>query len=124
MSAPAIPVPAPSAPAATPSVSGVAPAASPAPSALPSVQRLEVAPRVANPSPQPRPSPDAAFRAAFAKFRATLSCAYFSALTQSAAKNAGYTAFVGRNGLGYAPHVGLFAVRAPELGTGGGSLKH
>jgi hypothetical protein len=68
-------------------------------------------------------SPDPAFRAAFAKFRATISCAYFSALTQSDARNAGYTAFSGRNGLGYSPRIGLFAVRAPELGTGGGSLK-
>jgi hypothetical protein len=58
------------------------------------------------------------------KFRATLSCSYFSALSQDEVKTDGFTAFTGRNGLGYAPHIGLFAVRGPELGTGGGSLKH
>jgi hypothetical protein len=82
-----------------------------------------VAPR-ANPSPGPRPSPNAAVRAAFEKFRATLSCSYFTALTQADAKSDGFTAFTGRLGLGYAPKIGLFAVRPPELGTGGGSLKH
>jgi hypothetical protein len=60
----------------------------------------------------------------FAKFRATLSCSYFSALSQADAKADGFTGFTGRVGLGYAPRIGLFAVRAPELGTGGGSLKH
>jgi hypothetical protein len=89
---------------------------------LPGSERIEVAARAAA-SPAPRPSPDAAFRAAFAKFRATLSCSYFSALTQADAKTDGFATFVGRNGLGYAPKIGLFAVRAPELGTGGGSLK-
>jgi hypothetical protein len=84
---------------------------------------VTVAPRVQT-SPGPRPSPNPEFRAAFAKFRATLGCSYFSALTQDDAKTDGFTAFVGRNGLGYAPKIGLFAVRAPELGTGGGSLKH
>jgi hypothetical protein len=59
----------------------------------------------------------------FEKFRATLSCSYFSVLTQAEAKSDGFTAFIGRNGLGYAPNIGLFAVRAPQLGTGGGSLK-
>jgi len=58
------------------------------------------------------------------KFRATLGCSYFSALSQVEAKTDGFAAFAGRNGLGYAPRIGLFAVRAPELGTGGGSLKH
>jgi hypothetical protein len=84
-----------------------------------------VQPRVAqSPPPGPWPTPDPAFRAAFAKFRATLSCSYFSALSQAQAKTDGFSAFEGRNGLGYAPRIGLFAVRAPELGTGGGSLKH
>ncbi len=71
-----------------------------------------------------RSAPDPQRRAAFAGFRSTLNCAYFSALTQDAALTAGYTAFRGRLGVGYAPQVGLFAVRPTELGTGGGSLKH
>jgi hypothetical protein len=129
--APLVPAPSASGPEngsspATPSPaasSGPSPGAS-LPAAGPSApQRLVVEPR-ANPSPRPRPSPDPAIRAAFAKFRATLSCSYFSALTQTEAKDDGFAVFIGRNGLGYAPRIGLFAVRAPELGTGGGSLKH
>jgi hypothetical protein len=101
------------------------PAAAASPAASSGAERLVVQPRAAqSPPPGARPSPDPAFRAAFAKFRATLSCSYFSALSQADAKAAGFTAFGGRNGLGYAPRIGLFAVRAPELGTGGGSLKH
>jgi hypothetical protein len=121
------PAASPPAAAAAPSSGGAAPGASPSPEAGASAgpQRLEVQARAnPNPSPGPRPSPNPAFRAAFEKFRATLSCSYFSALTQDEAKSNGFTAFVGRNGLGYAPKIGLFAVRAPELGTGGGSLKH
>ena len=68
--------------------------------------------------------PDPRRRAASAAFRSTLNCAYVSALTQDAARTAGYTAFGGRLGVGYAPQIGLFAVRPAELGTGGGSLKH
>jgi hypothetical protein len=113
----AAPVPNPS-PAAT-----AAESASPAPGASSGPEHLTVAPRAA-PSPGPRPSPNPQLRAAFAKFRATLSCSYFSALNQDEAKADGFSAFIGRNGLGYAPRIGLFAVRAPELGTGGGSLKH
>jgi len=101
------------------------PAATSSPAASSGPEKLVVQPRVAaSPPPGPRPSPNPAFRAAFMKFRATLSCSYFSALSQAEAKTDGFSAFAGRNGLGYAPRIGLFAVRAPELGTGGGSLKH
>lgn len=68
-------------------------------------------------------TPSHEFRSAIARFRSVLGCAYFSVLTQPEAKAKGYAVFTGRNGLGYAPQIGLFAVRAPELGTGGGSLK-
>jgi len=74
-------------------------------------------------SPGPRPTANPALRAAFEKFRATISCAYFSALTQDDVTAKGFGEFRGRNALGYAPGIGLFAVRAPELGTGGGSVK-
>jgi hypothetical protein len=117
----------PSAPEPTPasSASPGAPGTVGSPSVPAGPERLVVQPRVA-PSPPagPRPTPNPAFRAAFIKFRATLSCSYFSALSQAEAKAGGFTAFAGRNGLGYAPRIGLFAVRSPELGTGGGSLKH
>ncbi|MGD0474385.1 MAG: TonB-dependent receptor [Candidatus Velthaea sp.] len=102
-----------------------APGVSASPAASGGPEKLVVQPRVRqSPPPGPRPTPPAAFRAAFMKFRATLSCSYFSALSQDEVKTDGFTAFTGRNGLGYAPHIGLFAVRGPELGTGGGSLKH
>jgi hypothetical protein len=124
----AAPTPAPAV-SGSPAPGAASPSASAAPSPIgtvPGSERLEVAARAprSDASPGPRPSPDPAFRAAFAKFRATLSCAYFSALTQAEAKSDGFSSFTGRNGLGYAPKIGLFAVRAPELGTGGGSLKH
>jgi hypothetical protein len=85
-------------------------------------ERITVQPNP-NATPGPRPSISPEVRATFAKFRATISCTYFSAMTQADATAKGYTAFTGRVGLGYAPGIGLFAVRAPELGTGGGSLK-
>jgi hypothetical protein len=116
--------PPPGGPEPTPAASGSpagtsSPAAAPASSSGP--ERLVVQPRAApSPPPGPRPTPDPAFT----KFRATLSCAYFSALSQAEAKAGNFAAFSGRNGLGYAPRIGLFAVRAPQLGTGGGSLKH
>ena len=75
----------------------------------------------ARPNPQRSASPEV--RTAFARFRSTLGCSYFSALTQPEAKAKGFASFTGRNGLGYAPGVGLFAVRPPELQTGGGSVK-
>jgi hypothetical protein len=77
-------------------------------------------------SPGPRPTANPVFRAAFEKFRATISCAYFSVLTQDDAKAKGFAEFRGRATLAYAPGIGLFAVRPPappQLGTGGGSVK-
>jgi hypothetical protein len=74
-------------------------------------------------SPGPRPTQNPVTVAAFQKFRATISCAYFSVLTQDDAKAKGFAEFRGRASLAYAPGIGLFAVRPPELGTGGGSLK-
>jgi hypothetical protein len=90
----------------------------------PGPERITVEPR-AQPtgSPGPRPTANPALRAAFEKFRATISCAYFSALTQDDVTAKGFGEFRGRNALGYAPGIGLFAVRAPELGVGGGSVK-
>ncbi|MFN2459483.1 MAG: carboxypeptidase regulatory-like domain-containing protein [Candidatus Velthaea sp.] len=88
----------------------------------PGPQHIVVQPNP-NASPGPRGTPNPEFRAAFEKFRATISCTYFSALTQDDVKAKGFTEFTGRNALGYAPGIGLFAVRAPELGSGGGSLK-
>lgn len=129
----ASPAPSASSSAAAPAspAAGAVPAASPWPGAVPlpmgstGPEKLVVQPRVV-PSlpPGPRPTPNPAFRAAFMKFRAALSCSYFTALSQDEAKTHGFIAFAGRNGLGYAPRIGLFAIRAPELGTGGGSLKH
>jgi len=111
--------------------------------------QIRVAP---NPAGTPRPefTPSPALIAALAPFRALVSCMYATVLTPAEAKARGFdieppgtraqppspasSPAVGaspaprRNPRGagfinYAPTPGLFVVRAPELGTGGGSVK-
>jgi len=103
-----------------------------------------------NPETSPRPqfSPSPELMAAIVPFRALVSCSYGTVLTPAEASAKGLDVGTGgpepppapgaspgpaegrgrggRGGRGflqYAPNVGIFVVRAPELGTGGGSVK-
>ncbi|GAC1540452.1 MAG: hypothetical protein NVS2B17_16730 [Candidatus Velthaea sp.] len=110
------------------SLGGSPAAAGPAPRRVLNVGEGGAAQRViVGPGEGPRPNPQRSLspeqRIAFTRFRSTFGCAYFSALTQPVAKAKGFTSFTGRIGLGYAPDIGLFAVRPPELQSGGGSVK-
>ena len=89
--------------------------------------------RVAPPSGAPRPafSPSPELIAALKPFRALAACAYGTVWTASEAKSNGFDVAppsgpgTGRRGgfIHYAPSPGVFIVRPPELGTGGGSVK-
>lgn len=114
--------------------------------------QITVAPNAnANPGPRPQFTPSPALIAALQPFRALISCSYASVLTPDQAKARGFDiptpgqpgvrpspapspapgsspAPRGPRGPGagfvqYAPSPGLFVVRAPDLGTGGGSVK-
>ncbi|BDE06805.1 hypothetical protein WPS_20810 [Vulcanimicrobium alpinum] len=115
-------------------------------------QRVVVAPRT-DQSPRPQFSPPPELVAALAPLRAAASCAYGTMLTPAEAKAKGYDVQVGVNVVGprpspspggspapgaspapsgrrgfgspldYAPGMGIFVVRPPDLGAGGGSVK-
>jgi len=98
-------------------------------------------------APRPQFSPSPALIAAVQPFRALVSCSYGTVLTPAEAKADGYDVpppgvrpspapspapgaspaprgrRFGGNFIDYAPKIGIFVVRAPELGTGGGSVK-
>ncbi|MGA2394370.1 MAG: TonB-dependent receptor [Candidatus Lustribacter sp.] len=112
--------------------------------------QITVAPN-ANTAPRPQFTPSPALIAALQPFRALISCSYATVLTPDGAKTRGFDipppgqpgvrpspapspspgaspAPRGPRGPGagfvqYAPSPGLFVVRAPDLGTGGGSVK-
>ncbi|MBV9438437.1 MAG: hypothetical protein JOZ24_00445, partial [Candidatus Eremiobacteraeota bacterium] len=115
-------------------------------------QRVVVAPNPSA-SARPEFSPSPALLAALQPFRALASCSYGTVFTPEEAKARGYDVpvpgtrpvaaasptpapsaspgpgnrarrFGGGNFLDYAPGIGIFVVRPPELGTGGGSVKH
>ncbi|HZO92198.1 MAG TPA: TonB-dependent receptor [Candidatus Baltobacteraceae bacterium] len=97
--------------------------------------------------PRPQFSPSPQLVAALVPFRALVSCSYGTVLTPGEAKAQGYDVPApgvrpsptpspapgatpaprrgrfGGNFIDYAPKIGIFVVRAPELGTGGGSVK-
>ncbi len=99
--------------------------------------------------PRPQFSPSPQLVAALVPFRALASCSYGTVLTPGEAKANGLDVptpgvrpspapspspapgaspaprrrFGGGNFIDYAPKIGIFVVRAPELGTGGGSVK-
>ena len=90
--------------------------------------------RVAAPTGTPRPTftPSPELIAALKPFRALAACSYGTVWTAADAKAHGFDiappgtpgAGRGRGGfIHYAPAPGLFIVRPPELGTGGGSVK-
>ncbi len=110
--------------------------------------QISVAPNAAAPRPAFTPSP--ALIAALQPFRALVSCMYASVLTPDEAKGRGFDIVPpgtrpapaspapspapgasaaprgnprGAGFIDYAPSPGLFVVRVPELGTGGGSVK-
>jgi hypothetical protein len=114
--------------------------------------QITVAPNAnANASPRPVLTPSPALIAALQPFKALISCAYATVLTPDDAKTRGFdvpapgvpgvrpspapspapgASAAPRNPRGqgpgfiqYAPSPGFFVVRAPELGTGGGSVK-
>jgi hypothetical protein len=113
--------------------------------------QISVAPN-ASTSPRPAFTPSPALIAALLPFRALGSCAYATVLTPDEAKTRGFAivapgireprpsptpsaspapgASAGPRGnprgagfINYAPSPGFFVVRAPDLGTGGGSVK-
>ncbi len=100
--------------------------------------------------PRPQFSPSPQLIAAVVPFRALVSCSYGTVLTPGEAKANGFDVpmpgvrpspspspgpsagaspaprarrFGGGNFIDYAPKIGIFVVHAPELGTGGGSVK-
>jgi hypothetical protein len=113
--------------------------------------QVSVAPNTSEPRPAFTPSPE--LIAALLPFRALVSCAYASVLTPDEAKTRGFDIQPpggprpaassspapapnaspdtvrrranprGAGFVNYAPSPGLFVVRAPDLGTGGGSVK-
>jgi hypothetical protein len=107
--------------------------------------RVSVGPSTAEPRPAFSPSPE--LIAALQPFRALVSCSYGTVFTPDEAKSHGFDVPVPgfrppepaaspapgaspaprrRNGNGfinYAPSPGIFVVRPPDLGTGGGSVK-
>lgn len=108
--------------------------------------RISVGPNPNGGQPRPQFSPSPQLLAALQPFRALVSCAYGTVLTPEQAKADGYDVptpgvrpspapspapgaspaprrrFAG-NFLDYAPKIGIFVVRPPQLGTGGGSVK-
>ena len=110
--------------------------------------RIAVGPNENN-GPRAQFSPPPGLIAAIQPFRALASCAYATVLTPAEAKAQGYDVptpgvrpspqpsatpapgaspaprgrFGGGNFLDYAPKIGIFVVRAPQLQTGGGSVK-
>jgi len=105
---------------------------------------VSVGPAPAGASPRPTFSPSPELIAALAPLRALASCAYGTVLTTTEAKAKGFDIAVGvqlaqpspaasaspapgRRGQGsplnYAPGIGIFVVRPPDLGTGGGSVR-
>jgi hypothetical protein len=112
--------------------------------------QISVAPNSA--TPRPAFTPSAALIAAILPFRALASCAYATVLTPDEAKTRGFEIAApgvrgprpsptpsaspapgaspaprgnprGAGFINYAPSPGFFVVRAPDLGTGGGSVK-
>ena len=112
--------------------------------------QISVAPNAA--APRPAFTPSAALIAAILPFRALVSCAYATVLTPDEAKTRGFEIAPpgvreprpspspsaspapgaspaprgnprGAGFINYAPAPGFFVVRAPDLGTGGGSVK-
>ena len=112
--------------------------------------QISVAPNAA--APRPAFTPSAALIAAILPFRALVSCAYATVLTPDEAKPRGFEIAPpgvreprpspspsaspapgaspaprgnprGAGFINYAPAPGFFVVRAPDLGTGGGSVK-
>jgi hypothetical protein len=88
--------------------------------------------RVAPEAPRPAFSPSPELIAALKPFRAFTACSYGTVWTTAEAKAKGFDVpppgapgTGGRRGgfLHYAPAPGVFIVRPPELGTGGGSVK-
>jgi len=94
---------------------------------------------VPNSAPRPAFTPSPALIAAIQPFRALISCAYATVLSPDDAKARGFdipapgvrppapapSASPGPRGGGfvdYAPAPGIFVVRPPDLGTGGGSV--
>ncbi len=69
----------------------------------------------------PRATPSPEVQKLFAAYRAFIGCTYVTALDAPAAKARGID--TARPSFGYAPTIGFFFVRPPELGSGGGSVK-
>jgi hypothetical protein len=110
---------------------------------------VTVGPNEAGQNPRPQFSPSPQLVAAIQPFRALVSCAYATVLSPADAKAQGYDVPVpgvrpspnpsptpapgaspgaqrrrfGGNFIDYAPKLGIFVVRPPQLGTGGGSVK-
>jgi hypothetical protein len=113
---------------------------------------ISVAPNSAPEAPRPQFTPSSALIAALQPFKALISCSYATVLTPDEAKTRGFNVPApgvpgvrpspapspspgagpaprgGPRGPGagfiqYAPSPGLFVVRVPDLGTGGGSVK-
>ena len=94
--------------------------------------QVRVAPSASS-SPRPAFSPSPELIAAIRPFRALTACSYGTVWTTTEAKAHGFdvappggpaTAGARRGGfIHYAPSPGIFIVRPPELGTGGGSVK-